>query len=166
MNHIARRAALVGLATIGLMVLAACAGDDSEKTIDPSTSDAEASYVVSVSGAEYAFDAPDMTAVGLKTLRFTNEGQEDHELHLMQLDDGVTIHSFNQTLHQEGLDAALAMASTRGHIATISPGEAAEAIVELPEGDYVLICQVPSPDDDVAHALKGMVKALTVTPAP
>ena len=122
--------------------------------------------LISVSGGDYSFDAPDTIADGLTTLRFSNGGKEDHELHLMRLNEGVVIHQFMQTLHQEGLDIALELGEERGHVATVGPGQTAETMVDLPEGEYALVCKVPSPDDGVAHALKGMVKQLTVTASP
>lgn len=60
------------------------------------------------------------------------------------------------------MDAALRLGSTVGHVATVPAGATSEAEVDLPEGEYVLICQLPSPGDGVAHALKGMPKPLTV----
>lgn len=118
--------------------------------------------LVSMTGTDYSFEAPDTIAGGPATLRFKNEGEEDHELRLVRLNDGVAIHQFQQTLHQDGLGAALRLGEVRGHVATVPSGETSEAEVDLPEGQYVLICQLPSPGDGVAHALKGMAKPLTV----
>ena len=70
-----------------------------------------------------------------------------------------------QTLHEEGLDAAIGLGEEKGHVAAIGQGQTAESMVDLPDGEYVLICQVSSPDDGVPHALKGMVKPLTVRAA-
>lgn len=56
------------------------------------------------------------------------------------------------------------MVSDSGHVATVGPGQTAEATVDLPRGEYLFICLVTSPDG-VAHVLKGMVKPLTVTAA-
>jgi len=121
--------------------------------------------VVSVSGTEYSFDAPDTIAAGLTTVRFTNRGQDAHELQLMRLNDGVAIHQFMGTFAQ-GVDAALGLVSVEGGVEAIGPGQTAEVTVDLPEGDYVLISLVASPDDGVPDALKRMVKPLTVTAAP
>lgn len=154
MDHVARTLALVGVAAFALLVLAGCGGGDSE---GPS-----AVPLVALSGGDYSFEAPDTIAGGPTTLRFTNDGEEDHELHLLRMNDGVAIHQFQQTLHQDGPDAALRLGEVRGHVAAVPPGETSEAQVDLPEGEYVLICQLPSPGDGVAHALKGMATPLTV----
>jgi hypothetical protein len=158
-NHIAKRLVFMGVSTIGLLALAACGGGDETRT--PTT----AGPLVSVSGADYSFDAPETIAGGRATLRFANKGRESHDLHLMRLNDGVSIHQFFQTF-EEGLDAALRLVSDRGHVAAVGPGQTTEASVDLPEGEYVLLCLVTSPDDGVAHALKGMAQPLTVTGAP
>ncbi len=175
MDYIARWLVLFGAASMGLLALVACGTEEPTPTTAPVTqptptpvvTEGGEAPIVSVSGDDYSFDAPDTIAAGQTTLRFANEGQEAHELQLMRFNEGVLIHQFMQTLHQGGgLEAALQMASGKGGVATIVPGQTAEATVDLPEGEYVLICRVPSPGDSVAHALKGMVKPLTVTAAP
>jgi hypothetical protein len=155
MEPIGRRLVVLGVAAIGLLAFGGCGGGESE---DPSRA-----RLVAVSGADYSFDAPETIADGQTTLRFTNEGEEDHELHLLRLNDGVAIHQFQQALHQDGLEVALGLGEERGHVATVAPGQTGEAAADLSEGEYVLICQLSSPGDGVAHALKGMVAAMTVT---
>lgn len=154
MHYAPRRLPLFAMAAAGLLALAGCGGGDSRNSSD--------GPVMSVSGDDFSFDAPDTIAAGPTTVRLTNDGEEDHELHLLRLNDGVEIHQFRQDLHQDGLDVALRLGEVRGHLASVPPGETSEAEVELPEGEYVLLCQLPSPGDGVAHVLKGMVKNLTV----
>ena len=162
MDEIARRLVILGMAVIALLVLAACGGGEPEGGRGE-----PAAPLLSVGGTEYSFDAPDTIAAGRTTLRFTNEGQETHELQLMRFNEGVFIHQFMQTLHQGGgLEAALEMVSAAGGVESIGPSQTAETTLDLPEGEYLLISLVESPDDGVADALKGMVKPLTVTAAP
>ena len=179
MERAARRLVLFGVTTIGLLALAACGGEGPTPTTAPvaeptptpdvveSGDQAGEVPVVPVSGTEYSFGAMEFTtAAGRTTLRFTNEGQEVHELQIMRFNEGVLIHQFMGTLFQgEGLEAALRMVTPVNHVATIGPGQTAEGTVDLPEGKYLFICQVPSPGDGVAHVLKGMAAALTVTAA-
>jgi len=122
--------------------------------------------LVSIRGTEYSFDAPDTIPAVPITLRFTNEGRENPDLHLVRLDDGVLIHQFQQSLHQDGVDAALRLTSMEGSVGAIGPAQTADVTVGLPEGEYVLICLVTSPSDGVAHALKGMAQPLTVPGTP
>lgn len=122
--------------------------------------------LMSVTGTEYSFDAPETIAAGRITLQFINEGREDHDLHIMRLNDGVLIHQFQQSLHQDGVDEALQLTSMEGILEAIGPAQIAEVTMELPEGEYVLVCLVTSPNDGVAHALKDMAQSLTVTGAP
>jgi plastocyanin len=179
-DHIARRLVFFSTVTIGMLALAACGGDEPAPTTTPAAQSTPtpgvtgndgqgggAAAAMTVTGAEYAFDAPGTVAAGRRTVRFRNEGQEVHELHVMRFNEGVLIHQIMGTLHGGGgLDAALQMASSVEHVAAIGPGQTAEGTVNLPEGEYVLICQVPSPGDGVTHVLKGMAKPLTVTAAP
>jgi len=168
-GQVARPLLSLGLVTIALLAIAACGGGESDP---PSSSPAAAESpsssmpLVPVTGTDFSFDAPDSIAGGPITLRFANEGDEDHELHLLRLNDGVLIHEFQQTLHQDSVDAALQMASSEVHMATLGSGETADASVNLAGGEYVLICLIESPEDEVAHALKGMAKPLTVTASP
>jgi hypothetical protein len=154
MNRSAGRLVPLAIATMGVVAQVACGRSESADPTDSS--------LLSVSGTEYSFDAPEAIADGPTKLRFTNEGEEDHEIHLLRLNDGVAIHQFQQTLHQDGLDAALRLGEVKGHVASVPPGETSVAAVDLLEGEYVLICQLPSPGNGDAHALNGMAKPLTV----
>ena len=44
----------------------------------------------------------------------------------------------------------------------VHPGGTASAVINLPAGEYVILCLVPSPGDHVAHHMKGMIQSLTV----
>ena len=43
------------------------------------------------------------------------------------------------------------------------PGATIEATLDLAAGNYVLVCFIPSPGEQIPHAAKGMVLPLTVT---
>lgn len=177
MENAARRLFLFGIAVTALLVLAACGSEEPNPTTAPvaqstltpivTGNDGQGGdiAVVTVTGTEYSFDAPGTIAAGRTTLRFTNEGQEAHELQLMRFNEGVLIHQFMGTLHQGGgLEEALQMVSETGGVERTEPGQTAEATVDLPEGEYLLVSLVEN--NGVADVLKGMAKPLTVTAAP
>jgi hypothetical protein len=80
------------------------------------------------------------------------------------LKDGVSREQFEAALKQaEG--PALALTSQVGGVGAIHPGGSASAVINLPSGEYVILCFIPSPGDGVAQHAKGMLKSLSVQPA-
>ncbi len=49
-----------------------------------------------------------------------------------------------------------------GGVGAIHPAGTASAILNLPAGEYVILCFIPSPSDQVAHHDKGIIMGLTV----
>jgi len=56
------------------------------------------------------------------------------------------------------------MVSFQGGPAPIVAGKSAEVVLNLPQGQYVMLCFVPAPDG-LPHLAKGMIKPVTVTAA-
>jgi uncharacterized cupredoxin-like copper-binding protein len=119
---------------------------------------------VSIGAADYSFTLPDSIPGGLTQLQFTNTGKEAHHAQFARLNDGVTLQQFQAALKQ-GPPAIFPLITFQGGPAPLVSGGKAEAVVDLPAGQYVLLCFIPSPDG-VPHLAKGMVKPLTVTAAP
>jgi uncharacterized cupredoxin-like copper-binding protein len=94
----------------------------------------------------------------------TNSGQEPHHVQFLRLNDDVTVEQFQEALKQ-GEGPALAMTKQIGGVGAIAPTGSAQAVLNLTAGNYVLICFVPSPSDNVPHLAKGMIKTLTVQEA-
>ena len=117
---------------------------------------------VSITASDYAFEAPDSIPAGWVDVTLSNTGQEAHHVQFLQMNEGVTFEQFTTALAQ-GEGPALALVSLRGGVGQIQGAAGAdEAVLELPAGNYVLVCFVPSPDG-VPHLAKGMIKPLTVT---
>jgi uncharacterized cupredoxin-like copper-binding protein len=119
---------------------------------------------VSIGAADFSFALPDIIAGGLTRLELTNSGKEAHHAQFARLNDGVTLQQFLAALPQ-GPPAIFPLIAFQGGAAPLEAGGKAEAVVDLPTGQYVLLCFIPSPDG-VPHLAKGMVKPLTVTAAP
>lgn len=98
---------------------------------------------------------------GTGTVEVVNEGAQLHELALIRLAEGATI--------DDVVDAASVPTGTPrpqpepwtgvGGVSLLSPGKSAEFDLDeldLDDGRYAFICFIPSPDDRVTHAAKGM----------
>jgi uncharacterized cupredoxin-like copper-binding protein len=164
--------------TLILVVLAAC-GPAAPKTIEPPTSapmDMPASSVsivattepaaasipeIKIDAVDFSYTAPETVNAGWVRVILTNSGTEVHHVQFLRLNDGVTVQQFEDALKQaEG--PALAMTKLVGGVGAIAPGMSAQSVINLPAGEYVILCLIPSPGDHVAHHDKGMIKSLTV----
>jgi hypothetical protein len=119
--------------------------------------------VVTVHTHDFAFELPDALPAGLTTFRLRNEGHEPHHLMLYALDPGKRLSDVLVALSAGGPYPAW-MHAVGGPNAAPPHGESIGTVVLIP-GSYVVFCHVKSPDL-VLHFAKGMIRALTVTPAP
>lgn len=147
------RRALILLA-LGTIVLAAAACGVAAPAIP----------TVSIGAADYSFTSADSISGGLIRLQLNNTGKEAHHAQFARLNEGVTLQQFQAGL-QKGEAAVFPLITFQGGPPAVEPAKQAEAVVDLPVGQYVLLCFIPSPDG-VPHLAKGMVKQLTVTAAP
>ncbi len=119
--------------------------------------------VVTVVASDYKFEAPDTIAAGLTTFHLQNKGPGIHHLVLVRTDEGKTTDDVMAALKEKGPPPAW-MHEVPGPNAP-APGREANATVVLAPGNYTMLCFVDVPEPDhVPHAMKGMVRSLTVTP--
>ena len=132
--------------------------DSFSQTYTPDTS-----YIpeMKISARDFSYIAPKSVRSGWVRVILTNSGAEPHHVQFLRLNDGVTVAQFEETLKQ-GEGPALAMTKQVGGVGAVHPGGVAQAVLNLPAGEYVLLCFIPSPSDSVAHHVKGMIKSLTV----
>jgi hypothetical protein len=117
--------------------------------------------VVTVIAKDYSFEAPDSVPAGPTTFKLINQGSELHHLQLAKLPEGKTMANL-----QEGMANGEAMKwliDAGGPNAAV-PGESTIATASLEEGQYVMMCVIPSADH-TPHVAKGMIKPLQVTAA-
>jgi hypothetical protein len=119
---------------------------------------------ISIDAADFSYTAPETIGEGWVRVRLTNSGQEPHHVQFLRLNDGVTLGQFEEALKQ-GEGPAMALVQQMGGVGAIAPTLSAQAVLNLPAGEYVILCLIPSPSDHVAHVAKGMIKSLTVQPA-
>lgn len=177
-----RRRMTRGLAALSVLaVLAAgCGSDDDEKSTattgaDGSGGDDGAGQAVEISAIDYAFEGvPDDLKAGTLELSFTNEGEVDHELALVEVGD-TSLEQFLEDFPPvlEGgpfpeYAGAVAVPVENG------PGDTTEVTFTISEGTYVMFCtftgdaDAPAPAEGEEapegdpHYGKGMAQVVTV----
>lgn len=90
-----------------------------------------------------------------------NHGKEIHHLVPYKLSEGQTVADLVKAIPQGPIPSTAVMLG--GPNPTL-PGGAAEATVNLAPGKYAMFCVVPGADGQ-PHVMKGMIRALTVTPS-
>lgn len=141
-----RGRALIWMAAVAL-VAAACGGDDGGGDDGGNGGGGGGATRVTVEGTEFSF-SPAAVTVAADTdvsVTFDNQGSIDHEW---------TVLTAGTELASEGdFDASL-VAFT---IAPIPAGSSAEGTLNLPAGEYQVLCSIPG------HFTAGMAGTLTVS---
>lgn len=137
------------------LVLSACGAPAQEAVSMPE---------ITVDAADFSYSSPESLTEGWTRVILTNSGSEPHHVQFLRLNDGVTEEQFNEALMQ-GEGPALALVKQVGGVGAVYPGGKAQAVLNLPAGNYVILCFIPSPSDGAPHLAKGMVMTLTVEKA-
>jgi hypothetical protein len=104
---------------------------------------------------------PDSIPAGPTLFRFTDDGKQLHHMTIVKLEQGKTLADF--TALPPGPFPAWAVFMGGPNTPTPHGGQD-EDVVDLSPGQYAVICVIPD-SDGKPHMMKGMVKALTVTPS-
>ena len=113
----------------------------------------------------YEVDEPLTTvAPGLVRVDLTNTGAEEHQATLVRFNDGVTFEQFAAAAGADETGVAVfdLITGYGGPNAAAPAGGTSSSTQALVEGEYLMICFIPSPSDGVPHAVKGMVMPFTV----
>ena len=153
------------IAGIVLLGVAACAPKKDSGAKDTTASAAPTPNVVSFTAKDFAFAGPDSIPAGMTTVVLHNEGSVLHHLQLVRLTDGKTEADLAAGLqHMKPTDPPPPWMHFVGGANAADPGAETQATLALQPGNYALVCLVDIPDH-VPHMMKGMIKALTVTPS-
>lgn len=122
--------------------------------------------VVPLSSANYAFHAPDTVDAGWTTFQFSNNGDDIHYAHIVQLDSGRTVKELLEAYAEAIRTSAARPKWIRrfGGPGGAAPGGSSAVTQNLEPGSYVWICPV----EDTAghpHFAKGESKAFVVRAA-
>jgi len=117
---------------------------------------------VTVQAYDFRFDAPSSIPAGTVTFQFQNKGKEVHHLWIVELTGGKTPADFTKAMNTWGSQLRMPpWAVEVGGPNSADPGQTADGTLTLKPGTYMLVCWVPSADG-MLHAMKGMIKPLTV----
>ena len=122
--------------------------------------------VVPLSSANYAFHAPDTVDAGWTTFQFSNNGDDIHYAHIVQLDSGRTVKELLEA-YAEAIRTSAARPTwikRFGGPGGAAPGGSSAVTQNLEPGSYVWICPV---EDSAGHPhfAKGESKAFVVRAA-
>lgn len=118
----------------------------------------KADLVVKLVDFDFQLSAP-LTA-GRHTIRVENAGSQPHEMAFVLLKPGKTPADFGAWGMQP---TGPAPGSVEGGVSGIMPGAHAWAEVDLPPGDYALMCFFPDATDGKPHFVHGMAKLVHVS---
>jgi hypothetical protein len=157
---IGRRSLVALLAAAAALVLAVA---DLGVAVGAGSSDPTgAVQTLEIQGSDFSFDAPAMIPAGRTRVVLRNAaGTEPHQAALVRLEEGATTSDYLAALAQS-FEAATEKGTFIGGPNSAAPGADSGVVVDLKEGQYAVLCLIPSPDG-VVHVIKGMVRDLTVT---
>jgi len=124
----------------------------------PAVAEPSADLVVKLVDFDFELSGP-LTA-GHHVIRVENAGAQQHEIALVQLKPGKQPMDFAAWGEKQQGPAPGALF---GGVSGIMPGAHAFATVDLPPGDYALLCFVPDMKDGKPHFVHGMAKKITVS---
>lgn len=116
--------------------------------------------VITIQGQDFSYNAPSVIPAGMTTINFVNNGPALHQAQIVRLDSGKTITDLKAALSQPG--SLPSWIVQLGGPNAVDPGLTGNATLDLPVGNYALLCVVNVPGG-VPHFMKGMVQPLTVT---
>jgi uncharacterized cupredoxin-like copper-binding protein len=119
--------------------------------------------LVTIRTTEYNFSAPANIPAGTSRFRMENAGKQLHHVTIVRLAPGKTMADYVAAMKKPGPPPA--WSTLVGGPNAAPPGQSSEATITLEPGNYILVCFVPSPGEQMPHVMKGMIKSLTVTPS-
>jgi hypothetical protein len=109
---------------------------------------------------DFGFELSQPLKAGRQTIRVENTGAQPHEVAIVRLEPGKQPADFFKWGEKP---AGPAPGKVFGGVSGIRPGSRAFAEVDLPPGDYALICFVPDTKNGKPHFMEGMVKQLKIS---
>ncbi len=117
---------------------------------------------VTFHAVDYAFHGPDTIPAGMTKFVLENAGPGYHHLQLVRLDSGKTLADLEAAFKTPGMPPGWAVFMPGPNVP--DPKMSSTLTTNVDAGNYAVICVVDVPDA-MPHTARGMVKALTVTPA-
>jgi hypothetical protein len=108
---------------------------------------------------DFDFELSQPLTAGRHTIRIENAGAQPHEVAIVRLNPGKTPKDFTEWGEKP---VGPAPGTMFGGVSGIMPGSRAFVSVDLPAGEYALICFVPDAKDGKPHFAHGMAKVIKV----
>lgn len=120
---------------------------------------------VNVDLIDFQFTMPDQIKAGAQTWQIENKGEQWHEMAVFKLNEGVTVEDVLAMMMSEAPPEGPPPYEEMAFWAPMSAGERAWMEVDLPAGEYTVLCFLPdfASDPPQSHLEHGMVRTLTVT---
>lgn len=120
---------------------------------------------VTVDLIDFQFTMPDQIKAGAQTWQIQNKGTQWHEMAVVKLNEGVTVQDVMAMMMSETPPEGPPPYEEMAFWAPMSAGERAWIDVDLPAGEYTVLCFLPdfASDPPKSHLEHGMVRTLTVT---
>ncbi|NWG05425.1 MAG: hypothetical protein HXY35_01930 [Chloroflexi bacterium] len=116
---------------------------------------------LSVNLKDFTFDMPASLPAGKTIIQITNEGPEPHEFNILRLEGSKTVADVLAFLSGEA--GGPPPFAPVGGMNGLDVGLSGYAELDLTPGNYLAICNIPSPKGNGApHFMLGMVKEFTV----
>ena len=131
--------------------------DTTDTSSDTTEPDPGEPFAFDVTSVDFGYElATTEVPAGPVEVTQTNEGDVQHQVTLIRLDEGQTPEQLFQTIDTEG-DDVLDPAAFAGGPNNVAVGGTNQALVTLEAGEYVAYCFLPD------HAEAGMIEPFTVT---
>lgn len=126
--------------------------------IGPAASEPEADIVIRL--VDYDFELSRPLTAGKHTVRVENAGPQPHEIAIVRLSDGKKPLDYTAWgMKQVGPPPG----TSHGGVSGIMPGAYSLIEVDLPPGEYGLLCFLPDKKDGKPHFVHGMAKQAKVS---
>jgi hypothetical protein len=110
---------------------------------------------------EFAFDGPETLPAGDLTLTLDNQGEQNHEMAVVELLNGKSIEDVN-ALFEKGMPKGPPEWAREVGGTFAKPGKTGELETEMKPGNYVLLCFVSDKETKQPHILHGMLTTVSV----
>ena len=148
-------------AAMALMAAACSSSGDAATVGETAPAAASAPAQLTVTAADFHFQAARTVPAGVTTIRLVNQGPDFHHVQLVRLAPGRTVTELTNHMVEHGEQLPAWASWVGGPNASAPGGGVAEATLELEAGEYAMLCVIPT--DGVPHVMKGMIAPLTVT---
>ena len=150
-------------AVLALTALGCSKSGDAATMEDGAPAAATAPAQLTVTAADFHFQTARTTPAGVTNIRLINKGPDFHHVQLVKLGSGHTLAELTSHIAAQGEKLPEWATWVGGPNAPAPGGGVAEATLDLEEGEYAILCVIPT--DGVPHVMKGMIVPLTVTPS-